>query len=351
MIRFAHPIILWLLVLTPVWIVVFIFLLRRRRRAAERFVSSTLLDRVASSFSERRPRLKAMIWIAAWTLLVIGAADPQVGTRLEEVKREGIDIILAVDVSTSMQCEDIAPSRLENAKHEILRLLDGLSGDRVGIVAFAGSAIMHCPLTSDYGAVRLLVRALEPNLIPEPGTALADAIDMARRSFNVPDAKSRVLMIITDGEDHQEQVIEAATEAAGEGIRAYTIGMGTPQGAPIPLFDERGQDAGFKRDKSGAVVVTRLNEVLLDRIAESGNGRYVRGTSGGRELEAIWSDIGAMEKQEFAKKQFTAYEDRFQYLVLPALLLLLIEFFIPERKPRRKVLGVRVGRISEEARG
>lgn len=350
MIRFAYPALLWLLLLVPIWTGLFVFLLRRRRRAAERFVSGALMDRVAASFSERRLLWKATLWISAWVFLVVGAANPQIGTRLEEIKREGIDIILAVDVSSSMLCRDVAPSRLDNAKHEILRLLDGLRGDRVGIVAFAGSAIMHCPLTSDYGAVRLLVRALDANLVPEPGTALADAITLSRRSFNVPDAKSRVLVIITDGEDHEEKTLDEVTKATGEGIRVYTIGMGTPQGAPIPAFDARGQDAGFKRDKTGAVVVTRLNEILLDRIAEAGGGRYVRGTSGGRELEAIWADIGAMEKQEFAKKQFTAFEDRFQYLVLPALLLLLIEFFLPERKPRGNIWFWRRKRMVEEVR-
>lgn len=350
MIRFAYPEFLWLLLTVPVWIALSVYLLRRRRRAAERFVSGVLMDRVAASYSERRPLWKAILWSGAWTLLILGAANPQVGTRLEEIKREGIDIILAVDVSSSMLCRDVAPSRLDNAKHEILRLLDGLRGDRVGIVAFAGSAIMHCPLTSDYGAVRLLVRALEPNLVPEPGTALAEAIALSRRSFNVPDAKSRVLVIITDGEDHEAETLDEVSKATGEGIRVYTIGMGTPQGAPIPVFDERGQDAGFKRDKTGAVVVTRLNEILLDRIAEAGGGRYVRGTGGGRELEAIWMDIGAMEKQEFAKKQFTAFEDRFQYVILPALLLLLIEFFLPERKPRENAFFWRRRRRVEEAR-
>ncbi|MDD5087227.1 MAG: VWA domain-containing protein [bacterium] len=350
MIRFAHPILLWLLALVPVWVALFAYFLRRRQRAAERFVSGELLQRVAGSFSAGRLRLRAALWIAAWTLLVVGAADPQVGTRMEEIKREGIDIILAVDVSSSMYCRDIAPSRLDNAKHEILRLLDGLRGDRVGIVAFAGSAIMHCPLTTDYGAVRLLVRALEPNLVSEPGTALVEAVALADKSFNVPDAKSRVLVIITDGEDHEEQTLDEVAKAASNGIRIYTIGMGTSQGAPIPLLDGRGQDAGFKRDKSGTVVVTRLNEILLDRIAEAGGGRYVRGTSGGSELEAIWSDIGSMEKQEFAKKQFTAFEDRYQYLVFPGLLLLLIEFFLPERIPRRRAALRRKAPISEDAR-
>lgn len=341
MIRFEYPFFLWLLLLTPLWAAGLLWALSRRRRAASKFVSEKLLERVAYSMSETRLRVKMIVWVAGWTLLVLGAAGPQVGTKLEEIKREGIDVVLVIDVSASMMCEDLSPSRLENAKHEMQKFVSGLKGDRVGIVAFAGTAIMHCPLTSDYGAAKLLIRILQPDLVGEQGTALADAIDAARTSFNNPDVKSRVLVIITDGEDHEEAAVETATKAAAEGVRIYTIGMGTPQGAPIPLKDKRGVDAGFKRDKTGAIIVTRLNDLLLQRIAEAGNGKYLRGTQGAQELEAIWNDISTMEKKEFGKKQFTSFENRFQYLVLPALLLLLAEFFISERKGGLRVTVLR----------
>jgi Ca-activated chloride channel family protein len=331
-IRFEYPFFLWLLLLTPLWVAGLLWALTKRRRATSKFVSEKLLARVAYSLSETRLRLKIIVWVVAWTLLILGAAGPQVGTKLEEVKREGIDVVLAIDVSTSMMCEDLSPSRLENAKHEMQKFVSGLKGDRVGIVAFAGTAIVHCPLTTDYGAAKLLIRILQPDLLPEQGTALADAIQAAQKSFDNPDVKSRVLVIISDGEDHEEAAVEAATKAAQEGVRIYTIGMGTPQGAPIPLKDKRGADAGFKRDKAGAIVVTRLNDLLLQRIADAGNGKYLRGTQSSQELDAIWNDISTMEKKEFGKKQFTSFENRFQYLVFPALLLLLIEFFISERK-------------------
>jgi Ca-activated chloride channel family protein len=340
-IRFEYPFFLWLLLLTPLWVAGLLWALAQRRRASSRFVSEKLLGRVAYSMSDSRLRLKMMVWVAAWTLLVLGAAGPQVGTKLEEVKREGIDIVLAIDVSTSMMCEDLSPSRLENAKHEMLKFVSGLKGDRVGIVAFAGSAIVHCPLTTDYGAAKLLIRILQPDLVPEQGTALADAIDAARTSFNNPDVKSRVLVVITDGEDHEESAVEAANKAASEGIRIYTIGMGTPQGAPIPLKDARGANAGFKRDRTGAIVVTRLNDLLLQRIADAGNGKYLRGTQSAQELDAIWNDISTMEKREFGQKQFTSFENRFQYLVLPAWLLLLAEFFISERKGGLRMADLR----------
>lgn len=341
MIRFEYPLFLWLLLLTPLWVAGLLWALARRRRAASKFVSEKLLARVAYSMSEARLRLKMIVWVAAWTLLILGAAGPQVGTKLEEVKREGIDVVLAIDVSSSMMCEDLSPSRLENAKHEMQKFVGGLKGDRVGMVAFAGTAIVQCPLTSDYGAAKLLIRILQPDLVPEQGTALADAIEAARTSFNNPDVKSRVLVVITDGEDHEEAAVEAATKAAQDGVRIYTIGMGTPQGAPIPLKDKRGADAGFKRDKAGAIIVTRLNDLLLQRIADAGNGKYLRGTQSAQELDAIWNDISRMEKKEFGKKQFTSFENRFQYLVLPALLLLLAEFLISERKGGLRVAVLR----------
>jgi Ca-activated chloride channel family protein len=287
---------------------------------------------------------KAVLWLTALTLLIVGAADPQVGTKLEEVKREGIDIVIALDVSNSMLCEDLAPSRLDNAKHEIQRFINGLSGDRVGLVAFAGTAILHCPLTTDYGAAKLLVRVLDVDLVPEQGTALAEALDAARQAFPDEGGGSRVIVVISDGEDHEAQAIELAKEAAEGGIAVYTIGMGTPQGAPIPILNPKTRTSDYKRDKAGNIVVTRLNEVLLRQVAEAGSGDYYRATQSGAELEAIWEAIGHMEKRELGKKQFTAFEDRFQYLVLPGLILLLAEFFIGEKKNKLIALRPRIVR-------
>jgi Ca-activated chloride channel family protein len=343
MIRFGNPHLLWLLLLVPVWIGVFWYMLRQRRASSIRFISRKLLQQVAYSISQRRLNLKAVIWIIAWTLLVVGAANPQVGTKYEEVKREGIDVIIALDLSYSMMCEDIPPSRLESAKHEMLKFVNGLEGDRVGLVAFAGSAINHCPLTTDYNAVKLLVRVMNPNLLPEPGTALADAIRTASRSFNDEDVKSKVLIIITDGEDHEEEAVDAAREAAAKDIRIYTIGMGTPQGAPIPELDENGNSSSFRRDKSNQIIVTRLNEILLERIADAANGRYLRGNIGAGELETIWGDISQMEKRELGQKQYSAFEDRFMYFIIPGFLLLLIEFFISERRGRPRLLKLVAG--------
>lgn len=332
MIRFAHPEWLWLLLAVPLCAALLWWAERRRRTAAQAFVAGELIEIMADTHSALKIKWKRALWLVAMTLGVVGLAGPQVGTRLEEVKREGIDIFIGLDVSASMLCEDVRPSRLESAKHEILQFVNGLKGDRVGLVAFAGSAVIHCPLTTDYGAAKLLVKVMSPDLLPEPGTALADAIDAARRSFRREEGKSKVLVLVTDGEDHEEKAVEAAEDAAKEGIRIYTVGLGTPLGAPIPLYDSRGNRAGFRKDKNGEVILTRLNDVLLQRIAEAGGGQYLRGTQGGEELEAVWSDISSMEKKELGAKQFAAFEHRFQYLVLPALILLVIEFFLSERR-------------------
>lgn len=348
MIRFGNPHLLWLLVLIPVWIGLFWYMLHARKSSSTRFISSKLLHQVAYSISQRRLNTKAVFWILAWTFLVLAAANPQVGTKYEEVKREGIDVVIALDLSYSMLCEDIPPSRLESAKHEILKFVNGLQGDRIGLVAFAGSAINHCPLTTDYNAVKLLVRVMNPSLLPEPGTALADAIRAATRSFNDEEAKSKVIIIITDGEDHEEEAVEAATEAHEKGIRIYTIGMGTPQGAPIPEFATGGQSSSFKRDKSNEIIVTRLNEILLQRIANAADGRYMRGTIGAGELETLWEDISQMEKRELGQKQYAAFEDRFMYFVIPGFLFLLIEFFISERRGRLRLFTLLTGTGEKE---
>ncbi|MBU1937146.1 VWA domain-containing protein [bacterium] len=332
MIRFANAQWLWLLAGLCVFIVFLWWTNRRRQAASHAFISAALSERIAYAHSERKRKWKHSFWVIALAFGIIALAGPQVGTRLEEAKREGIDIFIGLDVSSSMLCEDIRPSRLESAKHEILQFINGLKGDRVGLVAFAGTAVIHCPLTTDYGAVKLLIKVMSPDLLPEPGTALADAIDAARRSFQREETKSKVLVLVTDGEDHEEKAVTAAEDAAKEGIRIYTIGLGTQQGAPIPLYDSRGNHSGYKKDKQGEVILTHLNEMLLRRVAEAGNGQYLRGTQGAGELESIWADISSMEKQEMSAKKFTAYEHRFQYLVLPTFLLLVLEFFLSERR-------------------
>lgn len=332
MIRFEYAMVLWLLLLVPIGGIAWGISLVIAKQQARRFVPQPLLDRVAYGQSPRRKWWRMGAWLTAAALLIIALAGPQIGTKMEEVKREGVDVLVAVDLSNSMLCEDFAPSRLESAKLSIQRFVNGLKGDRVGLIAFAGSAIYHCPLTTDYGAVKLLARVLTTETVPEPGTALAEAINMAQQAFSEQkDAKSKVLVIITDGEDHEPAAIEAAEEAQGDGISLYTIGLGTPSGAPIPFFDSAGRRVGYRKDRDGQVVVTKLNETHLEELANAGGGRYIRATQGGKELEQIWDDLSQMEQQEFGQMRFTSFEHRFAYFVFPALLLLLFEMLLGER--------------------
>jgi len=344
-IRFEIPELLWLLALLPFFFGAWWWLGRRAQVIANRIVPKPLMPRVAYGQSSGRKWWRTGLWFAAIALLIVAMARPQVGTRMEEVKREGVDVLIAVDISNSMLSEDYAPSRLESAKFSIQRLVNGLKGDRVGLIAFAGTAIYHCPLTTDYGAVKLLNRVMSPGIVPEQGTALADAIDKAKQAFTEQeDSKSKVLVIITDGEDHEEASLDAAREAHDAGITIFTIGMGTPGGAPIPIVDAAGRTAGYKKDENGQIIVSRLNEELLTSLAEAGGGSYARATPGGKELELIWNDINQMEKTEFGTMQFTGFEDRYAYFAFPALLLLLIEFLIGERTGQFAGFELRWGR-------
>ena len=332
MIRFELPYLLWLLLLIPVVGAGWTLMILRARKLSRAVIPDRLLFRVAYGQSPSRKWLRMAIWLFAATLLIVALARPQIGTKMEEVKRQGVDVMIAVDLSNSMLCEDYAPSRLESAKFAIQKFINGLKGDRVGLIAFAGSSIYHCPLTTDYGAAKLLTRILNPALVPEQGTAFAEAIQMATDAFSEQeDTKSKVLVIITDGEDHEPDALDVAREAKDKGIVIYTIGMGTPAGAPIPIVDAAGRKSGFKKDPQGQVIITRLNEEHLSELAQAGGGSYQRATPGGTELESIWDDLSRMEKTEFGQMQFTAYEDRYAWFVFPALILLLLEFLIGER--------------------
>ncbi len=332
MFRFANTELLYLLVLVPLLGIFFIYAARQRRRALNRFGSKELVEKLSSSVSRSRRAWKEFLLLITLTLLIITLARPQLGTRLLNVKREGQDIIIALDVSASMLAEDIKPNRLEKAKHEISTLIDRLEGDRVGLVAFAGRAFVQCPLTLDYGAARMFLAALTPDIIPVPGTALALAIQTSAAAFEEKERKHKILILITDGEDHEGEPLKAAQEAAKQGVIVYTVGLGSPEGVPIPVIDATGNRSGFKKDEQGQVVMTKLDEVTLEKIALETGGKYYRASPGEVELGKIYDDISAMEKKNLASRQFAQFEDRFQFLLGLALLLLMVELFLPERR-------------------
>ncbi len=333
--RFQNPWILHGLWGALLLIVFFVFVFKQKERLLQRFGQLDMLRRMMPGYDKKRVVWKAILFILSYIFLIIAMADPQIGTKLEEVKREGVDIIVALDVSLSMQAEDIAPSRLEKAKHEVAKLIDMLQGDRIGLIAFAGIAHVQCPLTLDYSAAKLFLTMMDTHLIPVPGTAIGDAIARAMKSFNVKEHKYKVLILITDGEDHDTDPIKRAEEAAKEGIIIYTVGLGSQQGVPIPLYDANGNPAGFKKDRNGNVVTTKLDVTTLQKIAYLTNGKYYISSSGETELKEIYKDIGKLEKKQLSSRKFSQYEDRFQVFILIALALLLIETFLPVRSKRK----------------
>lgn len=330
MLRFANSYLFILLWLIPALIVFYVLAFKSKRRAMARFGNLELLQKLSRSTSRRRLVIKLALLLFIILLMVAALARPQIGTKIEEVKREGVDIIVAMDVSASMLARDIQPSRLQKAKHEVETFIDRLRGDRIGLIAFSGVAFVQCPLTLDYGAAKIFLDILEPSLIPVPGTALGKAVQKAIETFDQRERKHKVLVLITDGEDHEGDVMKDVEEAERQGIVIYCVGIGSPKGDPIPMA-ETSESGAFKKDRGGEVVLTRLDELTLEKIALQTGGKYFRASSGEDELDKIYDEIAKMEKKELGSLQFSQFEDRFQYFIALALLLLLIEFVTPER--------------------
>jgi len=247
------------------------------------------------------------------------------------VKQTGIDVYILLDVSLSMNAEDIKPNRLEKAKYQISNLINKLKGDRIGLVIFSGQAYVQFPLTTDYAAANLFLSAVDVNSVPQPGTAIASALNLAIDSFDSLSTE-KVIITITDGEDHEGDFMESVEDAVSNGIKIYTIGLGSTSGVPIPIYNGRGQQVGFKKDQAGNTVLTKLDEETLKQIAIAGNGKYFRGTNYEDHLNQIYTELSELEESEFGVKKVTDYEDRFYYFLIPAILLLIVELFISETK-------------------
>lgn len=334
MFRFAHPEYLNLLYVLPVLVVIFFFLIKKQIKNLRDFANPILHKELFFKHSRIKSWLKFTLVLFALALLIIAAANPQMGTRLEEVKQTGIDIFIALDVSLSMKAEDIKPNRLEKAKMQISNLVQKLRGDRIGLIIFSGQAYIQIPLTTDYSAANLFLSAVDFQSVPQPGTAIASAINLAMKSFDYNSNTQKVIIIITDGEDHEGNVIDEVDAAVKKNIKIFTIGLGSPDGVPIPVYNNQGAVVGFKKDRDGNTVLTRLNEGILQDIAAKGNGRYYRGNNFEDYLDKIFDELSAIEKTEFGTKKVTDYEDRFYYFLIPAIILLILEFFLPERKSK-----------------
>lgn len=330
MFRFAHPEYLYVLYLLPVLAAVYWWYFIKRNKALSEFADNKMHKILLPKFSRLKGILKYALILIAVILIIISYANPQIGSRVQEVKQSGIDVFILLDVSLSMKAEDIKPNRLERAKMQINNLIGRLRGDRIGLIVFSGDAYVQIPLTTDYSAANLFLSAVDFNTVPQPGTAIGPAIDLAVKSFNYEQSTQKAIVIITDGEENQGDPFPSVAEAASKDIKIFTIGLGSPSGVPIPVSS--GNQLTFKKDNEGNTVLTKLDEATLIKIAEEGKGRYFQGNNYQDQLNDIYNDLESIEKTEFGVKKVTDYEDRFYYFLLPAILLLLMEIFISEKQ-------------------
>ena len=342
MIHFEHIEYLWLLVAVALLGVLWGYGEWRRRRRLEQWADRGMFGRLIPDRSGWRPVVKMSLTLLGLALLVVALANPQFGTRIEKGKRAGSDVAICLDLSNSMMAEDIQPNRLERSKRVVSNLLNSLAGDRVSLVAFAGSSFIQMPLTGDYGATKLFLDEMDCSMISEQGTAIGDAIDKAMQTLGYGDedrvwekSKNRAIIVISDGENHEDDAVGAARNAAKEGVRVCTIGMGLPEGSPIPEYDPRNRRSDYKRDREGNVVMTHLNEQMLRDVASAGNGVYVRAGNVNSGLSDITNLIAGLDKEEFGETQFAAYESRYMYPLLAGLLCLLAEVLLFERRNRK----------------
>jgi Ca-activated chloride channel family protein len=330
--------------LTHVWLLHFLWLLplagvalavcgRQKKKAMERFADPELLARLTGQDLKRRRFFKGLFLLTALALMLFALAGPRWGSHYQEVSQKGVDIMILVDVSASMGVEDIKPDRLERARREILDFLSVVQGDRVGLVAFSGAAFVQCPLTLDYGAVEMFLGQLEPDLIPVPGTDLGAAIETGLSSFDFKEETDKVILLITDGEDNEGKGLDAARKAAEKGVKVFVFGMGETSGGPIPAGDGKG---GFKKDKEGKLILSRLEEESLRRIASATGGTYARSVAGDLDLDILYFDgiKSRTEAQTLKSGKIKVYEERFPIFLLAALVFLVLENLLPERSVR-----------------
>ncbi len=342
MFRFAQVGSLAALALVPLAAALFALASRRRRRALEAFGELALVRRLTDSVSAAARRWKAALLLVALALLAVSLARPQFGSRVETVRSVGQDIVVAVDLSTSMLAEDAAPNRLERARLAILRLIGNLDGDRIALVAFAGSAFVQSPLTVDYSAAAMFLDAMHPDMMPVQGTDLGAALRVSLDALEQNARDARVIVLVTDGE-HLEGDFEAELERAVEsGVEVHVVGIGSPEGVPIPQYDETGTRVGFLRDEEGSVVTTRLDEQTLASVAESTGARYVRAGAGGTAFDDLVDEIANVEGEGLDARQVTLFEEQFQIFLGFALFILWIEWLLPERRRKREAWAGRV---------
>ena len=324
---------IYLLCILPLLWFTYALLVRWKRKTQNIFARPELLELLSPNRSKFKPTFKIILLSLSIVSLVLGLMNPKIGTQLETVKREGVDIVFAMDVSRSMLAEDIAPNRIEKSKRLVSAIINQLASDRVGIIAYAAQAVPQLPITTDYAAAKMFLQALNTDMLSSQGTALDSAIDLAGTFFDDEDQTNRVIFLISDGEDHSEEASNAASRAAKLGIKIFTFGVGTESGAPIPL-KRNGIIESYKKDSDGEVVITKLNQNILQNIAASTGGIYQDGNNTQKVLDFVSEQLKAMDKKEFEAKKFVSFKDRFQAFLLAALIFLLIDLFLFETKTK-----------------
>lgn len=329
MINFAQAQYLLLLLLVPFFFVIQAVVLKNRKKRIRKFGDEALVSRLMPSYSEGKTWIRLVLFSIGFIFFIIGLSRPQIGARLKEHETKGAEIMIVLDVSNSMLAEDYSPNRLERAKLAISRLVDKLRDERIGLIVFAGNSFVQLPITTDYVSAKMFLNSISTESVPVQGTAMGDAISTAMKSFSLQSEKSRAVIVITDGENHEDDPVSAAQQAAELGVRVFTIGVGSPEGKPIPFEGE------LLKDKNGEIVVTRLDESILRDVADAGNGLYVRAGTSEFGLNPVINEIKKMEDEKYSSVVFEEYDEQFMNFFAIALIFFVLEMLVGDRKPKR----------------
>ena len=333
MYRIEEPIYFYFFAVIPLIIVVFLLVFWWKKRTQRKFSNPELLQKLAPNSSTFKSVLKLLFFSIGISFLILALVNPKMGTKLKTVKREGVDVVFALDVSKSMLAEDIAPNRLEKSKQIISKIIDKLGSDRVGVIIYAGNSYPLLPITTDHAAAKMFLQNANPDLVSSQGTSINEALNLAKTYYNNDEQTNRFLIIISDGEDHEEETKQIAQNIANEGVKVYTIGVGTEKGGPIPL-KINGSLIGYKKDRKGETVLTQRKPDILQGIAEAANGSYIDGNKTEKPVKTIEDVIANAQKSEFETKQFSDYKDQFQWFLGIGILFLVLDVFLFEKKTK-----------------
>jgi len=333
MYKLEEPIYFYLFAILPLLVVLFIAVMWWKKRTQKKFASLKLLEKIAPNYSFFKSTLKLIFLLIGVSFLILALVNPKMGIKLKTIKREGVDIVFALDVSKSMLAEDIAPNRLEKAKQIISKTIEKLGSDRVGIIVYAGNAYPLLPITTDHASANMFLKNANPDMVSSQGTAINEALNLAKTYYNNDEQTNKFLVIISDGEDHESNTISMSEDLAREGIKVYTVGVGTEKGAPIPIR-ENGRLTGYKKDREAEVVITQRHADVLKEIADKGNGVYADGNRTDKPVKMLIDVVSNAQKHEFETKQFSDYKDQFQWFLGIALLFFIIDIFFLEKKTK-----------------